>query len=121
MHPEFEGAEPLPVGLASAPHVVKVVDELERCERVAGPGSGEEATDALRRGDDLEEEVEAGVAGVGVGGGVVLCAHQAWLSVGHGKVVGGVEASVEEVEEAERLHVGVSVRGERRCNMLVLM
>jgi hypothetical protein len=121
MHPEFEGAEPLPVRLASAPHAANVADELEHCEQVAGLGSGEEATDALQRGDDLEEEVEAGVAGVRVGGGVVLRAHQARLSVGHGEVVRGVEASVEEVEEAERLHIGVSVRGERRCNMLVLM
>jgi hypothetical protein len=114
VHPKCGGVEPLPVGLASAAHAAEAADELELGERVAGPDSGEEAVDALRGGvgDDLEEEVEAGVAGVGVGGGVVLRARQARLGVGG--VGGVVEAGIEEVEEAERLRVGVSIRGERR-------
>ncbi|BAT08802.1 Os09g0499450, partial [Oryza sativa Japonica Group] len=74
VHPQRGGVEPLLVGLAGAAHAAEVADELERGERVVRPRGGDEAADAVggRVGDDLEEEVEAGVARVGVGGGVVL-------------------------------------------------
>lgn len=56
----------LHVGPASVTDAVEVASDLEDCEYVVGPCHSEVIVDALRRpdGDDLEEEVEAGLAEV---------------------------------------------------------
>nr|CAB3468472.1 unnamed protein product [Digitaria exilis] len=95
VEPQRGGVEPLPVRLARAAHAAEVGDELERRERVARPRCGDELTHAggRRVGDHVEEEVEAGVAGVGEGAGRLP---RRRLRGGGG---GGVEAGVEKVEE----------------------
>jgi hypothetical protein len=63
VHPERGGVEALAVGLAGAAHAAEVAREAERSDRVGSPRVGEEGGDGRCRGagDDVEEEVEAGV------------------------------------------------------------
>ena len=83
---------------------MEVRDKLERGERVVCLRNGDEFAHALRRrvGDDLEEEVEAGVAGTRVGGRVVFRPRHAGalggIRTGGWRVL-VVEAGVEQVEE----------------------
>ncbi|WVZ68281.1 hypothetical protein U9M48_017240 [Paspalum notatum var. saurae] len=69
VHPERGGVEAVPVGLAEAADASEMADELEGRARVSGPGHVEERGEVGVRGDagdDLVEEVDAGIPRGGV-------------------------------------------------------
>jgi len=114
--PEGGGIETFLVGFSGASDASEIENQFESQERIVDPGQVE-AVDQLggrRVGDDVEEEVEAGIAGGEEGGGEVFSEkHRRWLDgegVGlrhesvHGIFLGHEVAGGEQRRWAQKLH-----------------